>query len=67
VPGDNQNGRHQLQYLDTRHVAALTGFSAKALEGMRHRGKGPRFLRIGRKIRYKLEDVINWMESNPSG
>ena len=28
----------------------------------RHLGKGPRFLKLGRHVRYRHEDVAEWLE-----
>ncbi len=33
----------------------------------RQTGDGPRFIRIGRKIRYRIEDVQEWLDSLPAG
>jgi len=29
--------------------------------------RGPRFLKIGASVRYRPEDVINWLASRPTG
>ncbi len=52
------------RYLTTRHVAEMTGFSVRALEARRHRGLRPAFIRLGRTVRYRLSDVVAWMESS---
>ncbi|PYV28991.1 MAG: hypothetical protein DMG09_31130 [Acidobacteria bacterium] len=31
---------------------------------MRHEGRGPRFIRIGRRVRYRMSDVIRYVEEN---
>ncbi|HEU4583641.1 MAG TPA: helix-turn-helix domain-containing protein [Polyangiaceae bacterium] len=45
------------EYLDTKQAAALLGVTVKGLEGLRARGKGPPFVRIGRAIRYRRDDL----------
>lgn len=45
------------EYLDTRAAAALLGVSVKTLEALRSRGTGPPFVRVGRSVRYRLEDL----------
>jgi hypothetical protein len=40
------------EYLTTQEVAALLGLSVKGLEGMRGKGTGPAFVKIGGRIRY---------------
>lgn len=54
------------EYLTAAQVSQMTGFSAKALEAMRSRGEGPRFLRVGRSVRYRLSDVHAWIEGDAS-
>ena len=51
------------EYLDSEQAAALTGFTPKALERMRHRDEGPPFYRIGKSVRYRVEDLRAWMEA----
>lgn len=46
------------EYLDTKQAAALLGVSVKGLEGLRARGTGPPFLRVGRHIRYRRADLL---------
>lgn len=48
--------------MSTRHlnqveVAKRWGFSPRTLENWRCRGEGPRFLKIGGKVVYRLQDV----------
>ena len=43
--------------LTEREVAELLGLSVATLRAWRHRGKGPRFLRLGRSVRYLPADV----------
>jgi excisionase family DNA binding protein len=43
--------------LTERQVAEQLGLSVATLRAWRHRGKGPRFLRLGRSVRYLASDV----------
>lgn len=45
------------EYLTTAQAAALLGVSTKGLEAMRARGAGPRFVRIGKGVRYRACDL----------
>ena len=47
--------------LCTKQAARLLGISNRTLEGMRSRGEGPSFYRLGRNIRYMERDLIKWM------
>src|SRR5512135_1427860 len=44
-------------------AAALTSMSVSKLNLYRLKGGGPRFLRFGRSVRYRLADVVNWMDA----
>lgn len=41
----------------------LGGLSPKTLANQRVRGDGPRFLRIGNRIRYEVADLAAYLES----
>lgn len=43
--------------LDEKQVAALLRVSPKCLQGWRYRGGGPRFVKVGRLVRYRMTDV----------
>jgi predicted DNA-binding transcriptional regulator AlpA len=50
------------EYLTAQQVAQMTGFSLKSLEAMRHTRKGPRFFKVGTRVRYRVADVRAWIE-----
>lgn len=43
-------------------AAQYLGYSVRALEEWRRKGTGPRFIRTGRGIRYRLAEVEAWLE-----
>ena len=43
--------------LTENEVAALLHVTVKALQGWRYRGGGPRFVKVGRCVRYRMEDL----------
>ena len=45
-------------------AALLTGLALKTLEGMRVSGTGPAFMKLGRKIQYRLSDLLAFMQGN---
>jgi predicted DNA-binding transcriptional regulator AlpA len=49
------------EYLDTPALAARTHISESSLEKMRWRGNGPPFLKLGRKVLYRVSDVDTWL------
>jgi predicted DNA-binding transcriptional regulator AlpA len=48
--------------LNEHDAAALVGFAAKTLREWRYRGRGPRFEKFGRSVRYRLADLMSWLE-----
>ena len=49
--------------LTTEEAAAHVGVSPRTLERYRVTGAGPRFLKVGRKVLYRLADLDAWLES----
>jgi excisionase family DNA binding protein len=50
------------ELLTTVQVAQRLNLSEGALRIMRHRQQGPAFVKIGRRIRYRPEDVDDFVE-----
>ena len=50
--------------LTERQVAEQLGLSVGTLRAWRHRGKGPRFLRLGRSVRYLPSDVDEFVRAS---
>lgn len=46
------------EYLTTEEAAALLKVSPKGLEGMRCKGRGPKFVKIGGRVRYRRSDLV---------
>jgi predicted DNA-binding transcriptional regulator AlpA len=44
-------------------VALRLGVSERTLERKRCDGTGPRFIRVGRAVRYTERDLVEWLES----
>jgi predicted DNA-binding transcriptional regulator AlpA len=53
--------------LTQRQAAALLCLSERTLERFRVSGIGPKFLRMGKSIRYRLSDVEAWIASRVVG
>lgn len=47
--------------VDTNGAAERIGLSAHTLNNMRVRGVGPRFMKLGRAVRYRVADLDAWM------
>jgi excisionase family DNA binding protein len=51
------------EYLTPPQLATLLGLSVRTIEDHRRKGTGPRFMRIGKHVRYALSDVRIWLET----
>ena len=49
--------------LTQEQLAERWGKTKGALAQMRYRGNGPRFLKIGNSIHYRIQDVLDFEES----
>lgn len=49
--------------LKTEQAAEILGVCEKTLRRWRDESAGPRFIRIGRKVFYRPEDVDAWLEA----
>lgn len=45
-------------------VAEHLGLSVQALALMRHEGTGPAYVKLGRRVRYRMSDVEAWLDAN---
>lgn len=45
-----------------KDVAEMLCISESWLEQVRLRGGGPEYIKIGRNVRYKRDDVIRWID-----
>ncbi len=50
--------------LTEQDVAALTRLSTRTLERRRLDGTGPTFIKLGRRVVYRRQDVDTWIERN---
>ncbi|WP_018231419.1 helix-turn-helix transcriptional regulator [Thioalkalivibrio thiocyanodenitrificans] len=49
--------------LTTQEAAERLGLKRTTLEAWRVRGFGPRFVKLGRCVRYRAADLDSWLES----
>ncbi|WP_236040705.1 helix-turn-helix transcriptional regulator [Marinobacter nauticus] len=51
---------------DQKTLAVYLGKSTAWCERARWAGEGPRFIKLGRHVRYRAEDVLDWIDSHAS-
>jgi predicted DNA-binding transcriptional regulator AlpA len=50
--------------VNERQAASILCYSVRALQNWRHRGGGPKFVRVSsRSIRYRRRDLMDWIDS----
>lgn len=59
VPSQNQPAMRLLSYDD---VAEITGLTPGTIRFLRHKGRGPRGFKLGRRVRFTEADVLTWIE-----
>jgi predicted DNA-binding transcriptional regulator AlpA len=50
------------RYLNEKQVAAITGMALSTLRNARFMGKGIRYTKIGRSVRYRYKDVLDFLK-----
>jgi hypothetical protein len=45
-------------------VAEYLHTNVNSLAQMRYRGNGPKFIKVGRLVRYRWADVLDWLAQN---
>lgn len=50
--------------MDQKSLAAYIGKSTYWCERARWAGEGPRFIKLGRNVRYRADDVMKWIEES---
>lgn len=51
------------RHLDPKDLAQREGVPLATVYAWNSRGEGPRYLKIGRHVRYRISDVIEWENS----
>jgi hypothetical protein len=58
---EKSSSRQAPTVLDTRGAADFLGVSARTLEGLRVRGGGPRYAKVGGSVRYRLASLEEYL------
>lgn len=48
--------------MDQQELCSYVGKSVKWAERARWAGEGPRFIKLGRHVRYRADDVLAWID-----
>lgn len=55
------------QVLNTRQLAERWGCGVQTLANMRYRGGGPRWIKVGRLVRYRVADIEAYENAQARG
>lgn len=58
----NEQSIEDKRLVDTRTAAEMLGLAQSSLELMRFEKRGPAYYRMGRTIRYAIEDLDDYVE-----
>lgn len=63
VYGHSEDTRGTERFISEKSVAEMTGMSVAWLQKRRWSGGGIAYIKVGRSVRYRLRDVIDFMEA----
>jgi hypothetical protein len=52
----------KVRYLNDVEAAKIADLSPQTLRNWRLQGRGPAYVKLGRAVRYSLNDLISWLE-----
>ena len=64
---DETEGRAVSPLLNEHELAEILNVSVASVRRWRLVNRGPRFLKIGASVRYRSEDLSEWLETRPTG
>jgi predicted DNA-binding transcriptional regulator AlpA len=67
APSNQSEPVTAVDLIDEPALAARLGVSRSTLQSWRYTGRGPRFIKLGRMIRYRHADVDAYLRANTRG
>ena len=55
---------NDLPLVDNKQAAKILEINEKTLTNWRSSGKSPKYVKVGRCVRYRLSDLTAWIEAN---
>lgn len=62
--GMTDNTNETIQLLNTKQVSQITGVPEATLKRWRYERQQLRYIRIGHAVRYRLSDIMAWLDAN---
>ena len=60
--GENKRKMETPRWIDEREVSEIIAVAVQTLRNWRFQSTGPAYFKIGRSVRYRLSDIIAFME-----
>ena len=51
-----------IQSLDERQASKVLGMAVQTLRNWRHQRRGPVYVKLGRSVRYQMDDLENYIQ-----
>lgn len=55
-----------VRLMTPRELSSYLGVPSGTLANWRYQGYGPPFVKVGRQVRYRSDDLDNWLRANGS-
>lgn len=52
------------ELINEREAAQILAVAVRTLQWWRIRGGGPKFVKLGRAVRYRRSDLLDWIDAN---
>jgi predicted DNA-binding transcriptional regulator AlpA len=62
-----RKAKTMVDLLNEKEVAMRWSMSLASLRRWRTNGCGPRYVKLGASVRYRIEDLESWLGTRPSG
>ena len=59
-----KNGNSEQRVLGEKEAAAMLGQAVQTLRNYRHQRKGPPYIKMGRSVRYLVDDLWEYLRKN---
>jgi len=56
-----------IEMLSAKEVASMLSVTERTLRAWRDAGSGPKWVKVGKVIRYQVKDLLAWLEAQPGG
>ena len=56
------NYAQTIQSLDERQASKVLGMAVQTLRNWRHQRRGPVYVKLGRSVRYQMDDLENYIQ-----